>query len=216
MRVTELAHELGISAKELMAKLTAMGQIVRTASTGLEPPVVARLRREFGTPGPGPVGSSQRPQPRPTEFQGLPDPRPRRNRSRREWWRGGDIAPLPRAILDTCIVPERRPDDPIPAGRYYADEVNQASAVADKWKDALFDGLGQERILEWLHRFPMVSPKQALEFERCDIGPHEASLRLWYGVVRSDRRALFDRVYFNDMTMDEAAEQVRRYRARSA
>lgn len=48
LRVYELAKELGVSPKTLVARLQEMGEFVRSASSTLEPPVVRRLRDEFG------------------------------------------------------------------------------------------------------------------------------------------------------------------------
>ena len=44
VRVYELAKELGVESKALMAKLNEMGEFVRSASSTIEPPVVRRLR----------------------------------------------------------------------------------------------------------------------------------------------------------------------------
>ena len=43
-RVYELAKELGVESKALMAKLNELGEFVRSASSTIEPPVVRRLR----------------------------------------------------------------------------------------------------------------------------------------------------------------------------
>jgi len=47
VRVYELAKELGVESKVLVAKLQDMGEFVRSASSTIEPPVVRRLREEF-------------------------------------------------------------------------------------------------------------------------------------------------------------------------
>ncbi len=44
VRVYELAKELGVESKAVMAKLTEMGEFVRSASSTVEPPVVRKLR----------------------------------------------------------------------------------------------------------------------------------------------------------------------------
>ena len=44
VRVYELAKELGVESKTVMAKLTEMGEFVRSASSTVEPPVVRKLR----------------------------------------------------------------------------------------------------------------------------------------------------------------------------
>jgi translation initiation factor IF-2 len=47
VRVYELAKELGVESKVLVAKLQDMGEFVRSASSTIEPPVVRKLREEF-------------------------------------------------------------------------------------------------------------------------------------------------------------------------
>ncbi|NMD95300.1 translation initiation factor IF-2 [Rhodococcus sp. BL-253-APC-6A1W] len=77
-RVHELAKELGVTSKELLARLKEQGEFVKSASSTVEPPVARRLRESFGsakedgatagkaapTPGPRP-GGGPRPGPRP-------------------------------------------------------------------------------------------------------------------------------------------------------
>ncbi|TGB43391.1 translation initiation factor IF-2 N-terminal domain-containing protein, partial [Mycolicibacterium peregrinum] len=48
-RVHELAKELGVTSKELLAKLKEQGEFVKSASSTVEPPVARRLRESFGT-----------------------------------------------------------------------------------------------------------------------------------------------------------------------
>ncbi len=50
VRVYELAREIGVESKAVMAKLQEMGEFVRSASSTIEAPVVRRLREEFPAP----------------------------------------------------------------------------------------------------------------------------------------------------------------------
>lgn len=47
VRVYELAKELGVESKVVMAKLQELGEFVRSASSTVEPPVVRRLREQL-------------------------------------------------------------------------------------------------------------------------------------------------------------------------
>ncbi len=47
-RVHEVAKELGVSSKDVMTRLTDMGEFVRSASSTLEAPVIRRLREQLG------------------------------------------------------------------------------------------------------------------------------------------------------------------------
>ncbi len=46
-RVSALAKELGVTSKEVLAKLTEMGEYVKSASSTVEPPVARRLREAY-------------------------------------------------------------------------------------------------------------------------------------------------------------------------
>ena len=47
VRVYELAKELGVESKDILARLSDMGEFVKSASSTIEPPVVRRLREDF-------------------------------------------------------------------------------------------------------------------------------------------------------------------------
>ncbi|MCV7335948.1 translation initiation factor IF-2 N-terminal domain-containing protein, partial [Mycolicibacterium senegalense] len=77
-RVHELAKELGVTSKELLAKLKEQGEFVKSASSTVEAPVARRLRESFGAKAggkkpedkPRPQGASPAPKP------GAPKPAP--------------------------------------------------------------------------------------------------------------------------------------------
>ncbi|WP_196771011.1 translation initiation factor IF-2 N-terminal domain-containing protein, partial [Mycobacterium colombiense] len=47
-RVHELAKELGVTSKEVLARLNDQGEFVKSASSTVEAPVARRLRESFG------------------------------------------------------------------------------------------------------------------------------------------------------------------------
>jgi translation initiation factor IF-2 len=49
VRVHELAKELGVSSKEVLGKLSALGEYVKSASSTVEAPVVRKLRESFAS-----------------------------------------------------------------------------------------------------------------------------------------------------------------------
>ncbi|GFG49667.1 translation initiation factor IF-2 [Mycolicibacterium agri] len=53
-RVHELAKELGVTSKEVLARLSEQGEFVKSASSTVEAPVARRLRESFGGPKPAP------------------------------------------------------------------------------------------------------------------------------------------------------------------
>ncbi|WP_036354767.1 translation initiation factor IF-2 N-terminal domain-containing protein, partial [Mycobacterium asiaticum] len=65
-RVHELAKELGVTSKEVLARLNEQGEFVKSASSTVEAPVARRLRESFGggkpaaakSPAAGPQGKA--------------------------------------------------------------------------------------------------------------------------------------------------------------
>lgn len=53
-RVHELAKQLGVTSKEVLARLNAEGERVKSASSTVEAPVARRLREAYGVPHPAP------------------------------------------------------------------------------------------------------------------------------------------------------------------
>jgi translation initiation factor IF-2 len=74
-RVHELAKELGVESKVVLAKLKEMGEFVKSASSTIEPPVARRLKEAFPASG-GQADGSQANGGAPT-----PGPRPGRRSS---------------------------------------------------------------------------------------------------------------------------------------
>ena len=57
-RVHELAKELGVTSKDLLARLKEQGEFVKSASSTVEAPVARRLRESFPSAAPGDNGKS--------------------------------------------------------------------------------------------------------------------------------------------------------------
>ncbi|QNJ95651.1 translation initiation factor IF-2 [Mycolicibacterium fluoranthenivorans] len=74
-RVHELAKELGVTSKEVLARLSDQGEFVKSASSTVEAPVARRLRESFGG---GKPAKSASPAARPSSpTGGAPTPGPR-------------------------------------------------------------------------------------------------------------------------------------------
>ncbi|SDR93672.1 translation initiation factor IF-2 [Corynebacterium timonense] len=90
LRVHELAKQLGVTSKELLATLKEQGEFVKTASSTIEPPVVKKMREFYGdTSGQGSAEGKERKQaPKP----GAPKP--------------GAAAPKPGAPAPSAAAPK--------------------------------------------------------------------------------------------------------------
>jgi translation initiation factor IF-2 len=75
VRVYELAKELGVESKAVMAKLTEMGEYTRSASSTIEAPVVRRLKDAFPAGGDAPVKpAAKKAAPKPAAQKAAPAP----------------------------------------------------------------------------------------------------------------------------------------------
>lgn len=73
-RVHELAKELGVTSKEVLARLSDQGEFVKSASSTVEAPVARRLRESFG--GGKPDKAPAKPAPAKAAGNGAPTPKP--------------------------------------------------------------------------------------------------------------------------------------------
>src|SRR4029078_1364744 len=62
-RVHELAKELGVESKNVLAKLKEMGEFVKSASSTVEAPVARRLKDAFAAGSGAPSGAPSAPAP---------------------------------------------------------------------------------------------------------------------------------------------------------
>ncbi|MEX3513938.1 MULTISPECIES: translation initiation factor IF-2 [unclassified Corynebacterium] len=60
LRVHELAKQLGVTSKELLATLKEQGEFVKTASSTIEPPVVKKMRAHYEAQGGGDNAAEQK------------------------------------------------------------------------------------------------------------------------------------------------------------
>ncbi|GAB1514553.1 translation initiation factor IF-2 [Actinophytocola sp. KF-1] len=75
-RVHELAKELGVTSKDVLAKLKELGEFVKSASSTVEAPVARRLRDAYPKAGGAAKSDSARRTSTPTPAQPKPAPRP--------------------------------------------------------------------------------------------------------------------------------------------
>ncbi|WP_436501147.1 translation initiation factor IF-2 [Actinokineospora sp. HUAS TT18] len=73
-RVHELAKELGVTSKDVLAKLKDLGEFVKSASSTVEAPVARRLRDAYPGKGGGDAKPAPKPGPKPTPRPPAPKP----------------------------------------------------------------------------------------------------------------------------------------------
>ncbi|MDO5098016.1 MAG: translation initiation factor IF-2 [Corynebacterium sp.] len=73
LRVHELAKQLGVTSKELLATLKEKGEFVKTASSTIEPPVVKRMKEHYASLGITPADEAPK-EKEPAKAAGAPKP----------------------------------------------------------------------------------------------------------------------------------------------
>ncbi|GII99400.1 translation initiation factor 2 (bIF-2) [Sediminihabitans luteus] len=120
VRVYELAKELGVESKTLLAELKAAGEYVRSASSTLEPPVVRKIRDKYPSTGAPAAPASSTPAPAAPAASApkapAPGPRPAAEKP---------AAPAPRA---EAPAPAEKPAAPAPSA---PEAAKPAAASAD-------------------------------------------------------------------------------------
>ncbi|TNC16792.1 translation initiation factor IF-2, partial [Georgenia sp. 311] len=107
LRVHELAKELGVDSKTVMAKLSELGEFVKSASSTVEAPVVRRLREAI----PAPSESTEKKKPAPRKPQPkAPAPAPAAKPAA-----PADDAPAPAPAAPAAPAPTPTPAAPKPA-----------------------------------------------------------------------------------------------------
>ncbi|NKY20983.1 translation initiation factor IF-2 N-terminal domain-containing protein, partial [Tsukamurella spumae] len=71
-RVHELAKELGVTSKEVLARLSEQGEFVKSASSTVEAPVARRLREAYGSKSDGGAKSESGAKPGPARKPAAP------------------------------------------------------------------------------------------------------------------------------------------------
>jgi hypothetical protein len=210
IRVHELAKELGLPLKQVMAKLQELNQPVKSPSSTIEAPIVKVLKAEFA----GQPKAHEPAIPAPPRFATLPLAGiPRSGRPRREWYRGPQPAELTTMILDRIVIRRRSPFSSRPSGpsRYFADEVKDAQVLAAEWSAALFEGLSTEDIVDWMQLAdPPISFRQALVLHSAQITPDD----LVSGEMNRGRPSLGFRLGCGNITVEQIVVEVNRRRGR--
>ncbi|OSC32196.1 translation initiation factor IF-2 N-terminal domain-containing protein, partial [Mycolicibacillus koreensis] len=113
-RVHQLAKELGVTSKEVLARLSEQGEFVKSASSTVEAPVARRLLESFGGPKPDSGKDAAK---APAKTPGKPAPKP------------ADTA----AAAPAAEAPAKPADDPAPAWARRRPPVTAARPAVAGW-----------------------------------------------------------------------------------
>lgn len=190
MRVYELAKEFGVESKAVLAKLSALGEFVRSASSVVPAPVERRLREVMDQPAPNHDGfevvapavtrtrssriayEHKRRAPR-HELTLEQEAEIRKRQSQRGKRYKGSIDPATQQSLawnDAQIPP-------------FIDEYEQAFAETRRWTD--LGWIAHEEIARWRDECPGISAECGMAFQAAGVSPRSARKR-WNGRALDD------------------------------
>jgi len=222
-RVYELARDLGMDTRTLLAHLKSRGEFVRSASSVVEPATVRALHAQHATgglstqspSGPRPAIAPTRPSAVVAQRRGRDDTdlftvaaqRMARERNPRQRYHRGAIAPYTKLLLDTVVLRERplsKRDFPPTVG-----EVERAAQLSKTWAMACFE---HAEAALWLEYDAAITADVAAECQRAGLTPQDVDERVWYGRFHGQRHRLLDQIVAGDITAADALAQLRQAR----
>lgn len=221
-RVSELAKELGVTSKEVLAKLSELGEHVKSASSRVEASV-RRVRECFPNRPKPPQAPRLKAAPHPVDvsplrrsvwerrndpFDPLYSP-PRYADHQRKFYKGDPPQGLTRFLLDELIVPGRPYDENPPRTAYWEDEVTRADKLVKLWAPTLLDGLTNSDILSWINSQQPVRPDDAVARRRAGVRSGD----LGWSCEDRGRGTLAERFLNRRWTVDQVVNEVERRRS---
>lgn len=212
-RVHELAAELGVTARDILALLSGRGEFVKSASSTVEAPLARRVREHYAAQPLRPItardyGASASPHPaaaRDDDGFGAALERARRQSRRTSpgSHKPGDIE----AALFRCVI------DPVRTrrGSYTPEERDRVERLLRRWLETWLDDMA-----EWIKVSGGQHPDIAAQMCAAGLTPADADLRLGFGRIDSTRDTMIRRIIRGTLGIKDAVNQVREYRRSQA
>lgn len=209
IRVHELARELGVSAREVLAKCSECGEFIKSASSTIPPRLVRKLREDFGTANrsvsPSKYGNAMQPRRSSDADDGgfgtaLQRARhaSRPNKSKSTQPSGG----IEIAIYRYAIDPRRSRQ-----GRYTPEERDRAERLTKRWA-----GTWLSDIPSWIAVSGGEHADLAVRFSQAGLTAEDVGLRLGFGRIDPSRDAILARVAKGTLGFNDAVRQVKEFR----
>lgn len=156
----ELARELGVDSKTILAKLKEMGEFVKSASSIVEEPVAYKIRAAF-------TGQGRRPTPAPAAGFGPPPAIKRSNVGRHmrpldEVFRDPDVANTARSLGLSGIPARRGPYVPL---------TGTAARIRERFPQIRDDDTARDLAFRWTNA--MVDEAEAITWWDAGLGPDD-------------------------------------------
>lgn len=213
IRVHELAKELGLTAKQVLAEFNELGEFVKSASSTVDAKVADRLRRKFAGSPPRRIDdqdygvSADIEHPTLADdggFEGALAKAARRSRSAAS--ARHEPGAIESAIYQYAIDPRRTR-----RGRYTPEETDRAERLLKRWLLTWLDDMA-----DWIRLTGGEHPDVAVQLSRAGLAAADAELRIGFGRIDPSRDTIIMRVIKGNLGVKDAVRQVQEFRRAQA
>jgi hypothetical protein len=207
-RVHELAKELGVTSREILAACSSYGEFVKSASSTLEAPLARRLRADLG----GRTNSVSAQdygrsadigQPTIDDDGGFGAAYEKtRRQSRSTHSSSQKPGPIESAIYRYAIDPRRSR-----RGGYTPEERDRAQRLTKQWATTWLS-----EIVDWIRVSGGEHSDVAVKLSKAGLTPADAELRLGFGRIDASRDTIMERVSKGTLGIKDAVRQVQDFR----
>ena len=210
LRVHELAKELGVSSRDLLLACSEYGEFVKSASSGLPPRIVEKLRADLGSRShrfnAQDYGNSAR-------THSLADVgdggfasayEKARGASRISTYKSHEPGAIETAIYRYAINPGR-----VKKGRHTPEERDRAERLTRWWASTWLPD-----VVDWIELSHGEHRDVAVRLSQLGLTAADAALKLGFGRIDPIRAPIFERVASGTLGFKDAVLQVREFRLR--
>jgi hypothetical protein len=209
VRVHELANELGLSARQLLAELNAAGEFVKSASSTVDGAVANRLRRKLAGSPPRRINaqdygvSADINHPTVADDGGFEAALKKAQRqSRSASWTRHTQGEIEKAVYQYAIDPRRTQ-----RGRYTHEERDRAQRLLRRWLSTWLDDMA-----DWIRLTGGEHPDVAVKLSRAGLTAADAELRIGFGRIDPASNTIIMRVIKGNLGIKDAVRQVQEFR----
>lgn len=213
VRVHELAKELGLTAKQVLAEFNALGEFVKSASSTVEPTVANRLRRKFASSPSRRIDardygvSADIDHPTVVDDGGFGDALKKAQRRSRSTSSMRHVpGTIENAIYQYAIDPRRTQ-----RGRYTPEECDRAERLLKRWVATWLDDMA-----DWIRLTGGEHSDVAMQLSRAGLTAADAELRIGFGRIDPTRDTIITRVIKGNLGVKDAVRQVQEFRRSEA
>lgn len=194
-RVYDLAKELNIDSKQLLAVAAGCGVCLKSASSTVtrdeEATVLAYVRATQVLD-----ATEARTRKRLVDVTEARTPKGHRTAAQGRSVRVDSLSEATRLFL---------PPEAIERGRAFADEVALAEKAAKPWVE---NWIQPKEAARWVQAVPGIGPGTVIEMKASGITMQMATEHLWYGKRKADRPSIGQRIMLGDISVGDAVKEL--------